>query len=176
MRLGVPLAVDLDGTLIASDSLWYLTRASVRARDLSFVPAFVLGGRKGFKRCLAIRHGDSLDLDSLPWLEGAFRVIDAARAEGRPVWLVTAANERFAARVASRIGVDGYVGSDDRTNLRGRAKAAWLVDKFGMRGFDYMGDSRVDIPVWACSRVAYVESRFRDISRVEAVCDDVRRF
>lgn len=176
MTAPIPLVADLDGTLIARDSLWYLARESVRRFDLSFVPAFILGGRKRFKSCLARRHGGELDLDSLPWLEGGLRLIDAARAEGRPVWLVTAANEIFAERIAERIGVDGHAGSNDRVNLRGRAKASWLVEEFGMRGFDYMGDSKVDLPVWACARVAYVESRFKDIARVMAVCDDVRRF
>jgi 4-hydroxybenzoate polyprenyltransferase len=38
--------------------------------------------------------------------------------------------------------------SDGQINLKGPAKADRLVERFGERGFDYLGDSRADEPIW----------------------------
>lgn len=168
------LAVDLDGTLTRHDTMIDLSFEALRHLDLIF-PFTALRGRTHFKHYLASHY--TVDLSRLPWNENVVRIIEEARAEGRPVWLVTAANELFAERVAAHWGIfDGHKGSTLDVNLRGRAKADWLVAKFGLRGFDYMGDSSVDLDVWACSRVAYVASTFTDVARVRELCDDVRIF
>jgi heme O synthase-like polyprenyltransferase len=46
--------------------------------------------------------------------------------------------------------------SDGKTNLRGKNKGARLVERFGACGFDYAGNSRVDLPVWKEAREALV--------------------
>jgi hypothetical protein len=46
--------------------------------------------------------------------------------------------------------------SDGRRNLRGDAKAALLAERYGERGFDYAGNSPVDLRVWARARAAVV--------------------
>ena len=43
-------------------------------------------------------------------------------------------------------------GSDGKKNLKGPAKAAFLVDRFGKENFAYMGDAFADLPVWQVSR------------------------
>ena len=40
------------------------------------------------------------------------------------------------------------IASDGVTNLKGRAKAERLVGRFGSRNFDYLGNSRADLPCW----------------------------
>lgn len=169
----LPLAVDLDGTLVARDTMIDLSLAALASFDLLF-PFALLRGRPYFKRRLASRY--KIDLDRLRWVDGALETVRRAKADGREVWLVTAASELLAERVAARLELTGYKGTCDGVNLRGETKARWLVDRFGMRGFDYMGDSSADIAVWACSRVAYVAASYRHVERVEAVCADVRRF
>lgn len=49
---------------------------------------------------------------------------------------------------------DEVLASDGTRNLRGAEKAAALVARFGERGFDYAGDSPVDLPVWRQARHA----------------------
>jgi 4-hydroxybenzoate polyprenyltransferase len=46
--------------------------------------------------------------------------------------------------------------SDGRHNLRGKAKGARLAERFGKGGFDYAGNSSVDLPVWERGRRAIV--------------------
>jgi 4-hydroxybenzoate polyprenyltransferase len=71
--------------------------------------------------------------------------------------LVTASDRRMADPVAAYLGLFSEVlASDGKTNLRGKNKVAKLVERFGERGFDYAGNSSVDLPVWAQSRQALV--------------------
>ncbi len=82
------------------------------------------------------------------------------KAAGRSLILATAADSESAKRVADHVGLFSEVlGSDGHTNLRGANKAAALTKKFGERGFDYAGDSRVDLPVWQHSRSAIVVAK-----------------
>ena len=54
---------------------------------------------------------------------------------------------------------DDVISSDGQSNLKGRAKAQALIERFGEKGFDYIGDDRSDLPVWeAASRVMTVNA------------------
>ena len=56
--------------------------------------------------------------------------------------------------------------SGDR-NLSAHAKRDELVERFGESGYDYVGNSRADLPVWETARKAYLV----DVdARVEATC------
>ena len=44
------------------------------------------------------------------------------------------------------------------TNLKSQQKRNLLVDRFGEKGFDYVGNDHADLPVWKASNVAYVVS------------------
>jgi 4-hydroxybenzoate polyprenyltransferase len=77
-------------------------------------------------------------------------LIREARAEGRPVFLASASNERLVAQVAEHLGLfTGWFASNETTNLAGAVKARQLVDAFGERGFDYVGNDTADLPVWS---------------------------
>lgn len=54
-------------------------------------------------------------------------------------------------------------------NLRGEAKARFLAENFGEGGFDYIGDSSTDLPVWAKARRAY---GVRTNSRIQRAAAD----
>jgi 4-hydroxybenzoate polyprenyltransferase len=51
---------------------------------------------------------------------------------------------------------DEVLASDGKNNLRAVAKLQALTARFGERGFDYAGDSFVDLPVWAGTREGIV--------------------
>jgi 4-hydroxybenzoate polyprenyltransferase len=71
--------------------------------------------------------------------------------------LVTAADRRIAEALAARTDLfDEVLASDGVLNLKGQAKATALVARFGQGGFDYVGDARVDLPVWQAARQAIV--------------------
>jgi len=83
-------------------------------------------------------------------------LIAQRKAAGCKVLLVTASDQLIADAIAAHLKVfDEAIGSDGATNLKGAAKAALLVKRFGRGGFDYAGDSAADIPVWEAARHAY---------------------
>ena len=149
----IPLVVDLDGTLIKVDSLQEAFVQLSAKRPLAALSALSMlkDGRASFKAAVADRI--LLDTAALPFDEKVLAAIKEARARGRKVYLATAANTRFATAVANAIGeFDGVFASDGETNLKGKAKAEQLVAAFGDRGFDYIGNSMSDLPIWKAAR------------------------
>ena len=147
------LVVDIDGTLLRSDLMLESFFALLSERPLQAIaPLGALGhGRAAFKRKLA--QLAAIDAASLPYSAAVLMEIEAARAAGQPVWLVSAAAEDLVRAVAEHLGLfDGMMGSAGEVNLRGKAKAAALVAKFGDRGFDYIGNEPTDIAVWQHAR------------------------
>ncbi|MEO0681782.1 MAG: haloacid dehalogenase-like hydrolase, partial [Pseudomonadota bacterium] len=142
-----PLVIDLDGTLVPVDSLHESALALI-ARDAGrgLATVFSLLLRHGFRRApikaaLALRILP--DPSKLPYRPAALALAQEARAAGRRVALVTAADRRIAEAVADHLGLfDEVHGSDEDRNLGGEDKAALLCARFGRGGFDYAGDAR----------------------------------
>ncbi len=150
----IPLAVDLDGTLIRSDLLVESLCVLLKTRPLIalLVPFWLLRGKAWVKAQIA-RHS-RLSPRRLPLNPDFKAFLDHQRDRKRRVVLATASNEKFAADVAEHFGFDGYIASTDSINMSGEIKRQKLVDEFGEQGFDYAGDSEVDIPVWQSARNA----------------------
>lgn len=151
------LAVDLDGTLLRTDSLYEGLFALLRERPAAvagLLPALIQG-RAQLKAALA---GQSpLDTSLLPVNLPLIAWLREQQAVGRRLVLVTAADRRVAEAVAARVGLfETVMASDGCHNLKGAAKAAALVERFGPGGFDYVGDARADLPVWQAARRAIV--------------------
>jgi len=163
LRLPVPLCVDLDGTLIRSDTfheaLLLLARGSPRA--LPALPLWLAGGKAKLKHLVAERV--ELHSQSLPYCEDVLSLIREAREQGRPVVLVTAAPARIAHSIAAEIGLfDDVLTSDQSVNLSRDRKAAELLARYGRKGFDYIGNSADDLPVFEqCRRAFLVASKQR---------------
>jgi 4-hydroxybenzoate polyprenyltransferase len=153
----LPLCVDLDGTLLVGDSLLDLVLACLARQPLLIflIPLWALRGKAALKDRLARQ----LDPASLVYIlnEPFVAFLRAERARGRRLVLATAADHRVAAAVAERTGLfDEVLATTPDQNLRGPAKAARLVSAFGPQGFDYAGNDRHDLPVWAQARSAIV--------------------
>lgn len=147
-----PLVIDLDGTLIHSDLLWesivlFLKKHFLRAWQL---PLWLFLGKAGFKDRIASQV--ELDPAALPYDQTVLALIAAARAEGRQVILATGAQRRFAEQIAAHLGLfDQVLATDKDINFTSHNKARQLCALFGERGYDYVGNSRADLPVWlAC--------------------------
>ncbi len=149
-----PLVIDLDGTLLRSDLLFETLFASFAAGWPSGLLSAASRGRAALKAFFASRS--TLDYATLPYDEEVLAHARRAKAEGRPVYLATASNGAHAEAIAAHLGLfDGVFASDAEFNLKGAHKAARLVEAFGARGFDYIGDSGADLPVWAQAGRAY---------------------
>ena len=155
----LPLCVDLDGTLTSSDTLHELLLLALRRRPLAAFPLGValLRGKAAFKHALAER--EPFDAAHLPLRPAVLDLIRAARAAGQPVVLATASSAHTARAVAERVGLfDEVLASDGGTNLSSHRKAAALVARFGAGGFDYVGNARDDLAVFAAARRTWLVS------------------
>jgi 4-hydroxybenzoate polyprenyltransferase len=149
--------VDLDGTLISSDLLLesFLLLIKRNPLYLLLVPIWLLRGKAALKAQIAARV--ELNPAALPYDEEFVSWLRSERSAGRSLWLCTASDRRLADLVASHIGCfTGVLASDGSSNLSGHSKADRLVEEFGERGFDYCGNERADLPVWAKARGAVV--------------------
>lgn len=151
-----PLITDLDGTLIATDSLYEGFWNALRSRPLTLWRVFPW--LKRGKQILKMGLLDAPDhVKTYPLNQSVLRMLQEATAAGREVWLATASPMPIAQIMASRLGIfSGIMGSTGDSNLKGAEKARALTERFGPQGFDYIGDSKDDLPVWAQARNAYV--------------------
>lgn len=153
---GIPLCLDLDGTLLRSDLL-YESLLSMLARQpwtAFLLPFWLIRGKAHLKRQITLRS--EVDPTNLPYDERVLALIERAREQSRPVVLCTASDELLATRVGEHLGMDRTLASDGRTNLGGRWKAAALVDAYGEKRFDYAGNGSIDLQVWRHARRAIV--------------------
>lgn len=151
----VTLVVDLDGTLSRTDTLHeaLLNLISANPGSVFQLPGWLSGGRAAFKARIADRT--LVDPKSLALNETVIETIKAARAAGRRTALVSAADHRQVTAVAEATDLfDEAYGSAEGRNLKGSEKAAFLTETYGAGMFDYIGDSKADIPVWAAARKA----------------------
>lgn len=152
-----PLVVDLDGTLLRSNLLLETGMAFVRSQPLRLLKpvAWLARGKAALKENLAC--ATQLDVSVLPYDPAVIELIEAERRAGRTVVLATACHHSLAERIAEHLKLfDQVLATRADLNLSARRKRDLLVEHYGEGGFDYAGNSRDDIPVWAAARQAYV--------------------
>lgn len=162
-----PLVVDLDGTLLKTDTL-FESLAGMLAKEplavLGLLWTGIVKGRSGIKRRLAQRI--TLDIESLPVREDLLDWLQSEAAQGRSIHLCSAADELVVAQIAERFAIfESFAGSNGVENLKGPNKARYLAGRFP-DGFAYAGDSRSDVPVWNDAKGAVLAGRASSISRI----------
>jgi 4-hydroxybenzoate polyprenyltransferase len=92
-------------------------------------------------------------IDTIPLREETLTLIRDVQAAGRRVYFASASDSHLVENLARRVGgINGVFTTERGINLAGEAKARRLVAEFGEHGFDYLGDARVDFPVWRAAR------------------------
>ncbi|MEG9433142.1 UbiA family prenyltransferase [Terriglobus sp. ADX1] len=141
----VPLCVDLDGTLVKSDTLVDAVLLLVRQQPTSplYWPKWVSKGRAGFKREITGRA--QVDVEFLPYNQPLLEYLWEQHALGRRIYLATAADIGFAQQVAAHFGdlFTGVLASDGTLNLAGANKLKAFQDRFP-EGFTYIGNAIPD--------------------------------
>ncbi|MFK7788878.1 MAG: UbiA family prenyltransferase [Phycisphaeraceae bacterium] len=156
-----PLIVDLDGTLVATDTLHELL-LEIAGRSPLELPRALLAlprGRAGFKATVA--ELAQLDPAALPYRDEVLGLINEAKAQGRPIVLASASHSGTVQAVADHLGLfDAVIATDDMSNRKGPHKLEAIRDLLAERGwgghFDYVGDEEPDLAIWAEAHTAYV--------------------
>lgn len=153
----VPLCVDLDGTLIAGDTLWESLLILLRRRplDAARTPLWAIHGPAVFKRHVARRV--QLDPAALAYRDPVLAFLRQEKAAGRRLILATAADRSIAEGVADHLGLfDEVIATDAGVNAKGEAKLAAIRQRLGEGAFDYMGDADCDWPICDAARRVYL--------------------
>ena len=151
----VPLCVDLDGTLVNSDTLIESAVLLVKSNPLYlFAMAFwLLSGKAHIKEQIASRT--KLPVATLPYNRQLVDWLRRQRDAGRKLVLVTAANFRIANAISEHLLLfSEVIASNSTRNLGASSKRDELVTRFGRGGYDYIGNSRDDLLVWSTCRKA----------------------
>lgn len=165
----LPLCVDLDGTLLVTDSLQEAAVATCLADPLVVLalPGWLAQGKARLKHELAQRW--DFDPAQLPYHREFLAYLQEQRAQGRILVLATATDRRIAQKIADHLGLfDEVIASDGDHNLSGAAKAAALVERFGAKGFIYAGNAVADIAVWRQAAVSVVVAAPRRVHAAAA--------
>jgi len=154
-----PLFVDMDGTLVSTDTLWESCLLFLKRHPLRLWKIFIwlFHGKAYFKEQIALNV--SLNAELLPYKDEVVKYISHAKAKSRDVYLITAANQRIASSVSKKIKIfTSAIGSDSKMNLKGKNKLEAIRNIIGTNKFDYIGDSKVDIPIWNEAHTAIIGS------------------
>lgn len=161
----IPLCVDLDGTLVNTDTLVESAILLLKANPLYILAMcfWLFWGKAKLKENIAVRT--TLDVTTLPYNQVLLDWLVKQREFGRPLVLVTAANQRIADAVADHLRLFSLViGSSSTHNMSAHTKRVELDALFGKGGYDYAGNSRDDLKVWSGCRKAVLVNTSRAVS------------
>ncbi len=161
----IPLCVDLDGTLVKSDTLVdsVLVMARQQPAALLRLPGWLTKGKAAFKQKIAATV--ALSVEFLPYNQPLLQYLREQHGAGRPIYLATASDRALAERVASYLGIfAGVLASDGATNLAGGHKLAAFREHFP-EGFCYIGNALPDAEVLAACATPMVANPDRALLR-----------
>jgi len=143
------IAVDLDGTLVYTDTLHESALQLFRDGAISALrlPFWLLAGKAFLKQQLA--SAVTLNPATLPYNVPFVDWLKQQKKLGYRLVLCTATNTSVAHRIADHLQLfDEVMASDGKNNLSGVRKKAALDERYGVGQYIYAGNSRDDLHVW----------------------------
>lgn len=150
-----PLVCDLDGTLILADTTYELCIQHIKRHPfvgwLQLLKWFSVSKSQAKSR-LAIQYAEEIDPVTLPYTDLLAHEVVASYSDRS---LVSGSHVTLVQKISDHVGGFSLIqGADGGVNLIGQTKANYLLQIYP-NGFDYVGDSRADIPVWQAAQIAY---------------------
>lgn len=142
-----PLCVDLDGTLVRTDTLVEGIASILSRQPLALfrMMGWLFGGRASFKKRVAAEA--RFDAATLPYNRSLLQMLRQERAAGRRLVLATGADEKTARAIAAQLCLfHDVLASDGEVNLTGERKRDRMREVYGQ--YSYVGNSREDLAVW----------------------------
>ena len=177
-----PIFVDLDGTLIASDSLWDSVAIAFRIAPLAALGHLLCGlwaavtkgstGKASLKERFATHF--PVDPQELPLRDEIVAFLLEQKKAGRSIVLASAANHRIVKAVAGRLALfDATIGSSATTNCKGQEKLNAIQAHLAATGkggheFAYVGNARADHHIWDAAAEVLVVSN-------SGFCEEVKQ-
>ena len=170
-----PLIVDLDGTLVRTDTLVEcLLALSGRPRAMIHGLVSILHGKAHMKQEIAA--ASDLDPSLLPYNKELLSLLRAELQDGRSLILATGADRKIASAVAGHLSLfDLVLASDGTRNLTGDRKLAAIQQAIGDQPFTYIGNHRSDLAIWRVAQSGIIVSSSRSLQRAAGQLTDVKR-
>lgn len=147
----IPLIVDLDGTLHASDLSWkiFASAAVRRPHRIPYALGLWLFRSKAAMKCWLVPFSQ-IDVKALHWHQDVIDHVRREKAQGRTLVMATGTPEPLAQECNRYLDglFEDVMGTSTTINLIGRNKADALISRYGDGGFDYIGNSAQDLAVW----------------------------
>ena len=160
-QLSTVLAVDLDHTLINTDMIFlglkYLILHKVYLLPILII-IFLFKGKPSSKKYLY--DNTSVSIEDLPYNNSIINFINKNRKKYTHIILISGSYYRYVESIADYLNIfDSSKGTCITVNMISSNKITYLKNNFNNFIFDYIGDSKKDIPIWEKSRKAYVVDR-----------------
>jgi 4-hydroxybenzoate polyprenyltransferase len=169
-----PLCVDLDGTLIQTDTLLESMLLAAKQKPIAILLFlfWILKGRAYLKKKTA--EISIPDATLLPYKANVIEYVRKEKVRGRKIVLATATNKKIAESVSGYLGIfDEVIATENDKNLRSKNKSEVLTELYGEKGFDYIGDSRADINVWKSASGAILVEPSRNLLKKAKLVSNV---
>lgn len=174
-RQDVPLFVDLDGSLIKTNSLHEAAIILARMKPwlVFLLPLWLLRGQDFLWNKLA--ETVSINVGLLPYRPEVLEYLRDQRDQGREIILISGAHETIVSQVSRHLGLfSSHHGSTSGMHLVADRKLQVIRERIGDDHFDYLGDSRRDLVVWGeCRKAIVVSDDKRFVDSVKRLVDDV---
>lgn len=151
-----PILVDLDGTLILTDSLHEMLTILIKTQPYAIFKLIKIyfSGKAKFKQY--VFEQVDYDAERVPYRDELVEYIKHEKQNGRKIYLATAAYHGIAEKTADFLQCfDGVLATDSDINLKGINKLKAIQQNFG-REFIYAGDNKADIHIWRDAKGAIV--------------------
>jgi 4-hydroxybenzoate polyprenyltransferase len=166
-----PLCIDLDNTLVKTDTLLESMLLLLKQKPLYvlLLPFWLLKGKSYLKHQIAQRV--ILDVALLPYHSALLEYLREQWRSGRKILLTTAADASIANQIAKHLGIfHAVLATNGRPNLAGRAKLRQIRKYLGSSEFVYAGNAKVDLPIWRSSKSAII------VNAPNRIVDTVNKF
>jgi len=153
----IPLVVDLDGTFLNTDLLYESIILVIKRNPfyIFLIPIWLLKGKVNLKEKL--HQLVNLNFSLLPYNKNLLDFLRAEMGNGRQIVLATASLQSNALQIAKKFPMlFGEVYGTEMINLKGKKKLEFLLTKYGQFGYDYIGNSYADLPIFAESRHSFL--------------------
>lgn len=152
----IPLIVDLDGTFIYTDLLY---EGIVGLVKKNFLYIFILlpwliKGKAHLKN--KVSGIAQINLELLPYNVELLKFLQKESGKGRKIILATASPIDYALEISKIHPIFNEVYGTNEINLKGKNKLNLLIENFGEKKFDYIGNSNSDLIIFASSRYSYL--------------------
>ena len=148
------LAVDLDNTLIDTDMIHYGLKQLLVKKPYLLPILFFTFLIKG--KCYAKRYlyeNSIFEIKNIPFNNNVIEYINEHKNNYDHVILISGSYHKYVKYIADHFKIfDSAAGTDNKLNMISINKVIYLNKKFDNPIFDYIGDSRKDIPIWELSR------------------------